>query len=1450
MDHPHIAAVLDAGKTDSSRLYFAMEMVRGMPLTEHSDAHRLTLRQRLELFIPVCQAVQHAHQKGVLHRDLKPSNILVTMVDGKPSPKVIDFGIAKALQTGAEAAEGLSLLQTQGLSLIGTPLYMSPEQAGLSGLDVDSRSDIYSLGVVLYELLIGTTPLSKETLHKAAIDEVLRLIREQDPPSLEHCLMTLGKQTQTVAAQRQTEMRKLASQVRGDIQWIVLRALEKDRERRYASASALAEDIQHHLRDEPVSAGPPGAAYRLGKMARKHKGPLAAAALVMLSMLAGIGFTVWQAVRATKAEHLAESRLGDAEKARDSAEALVTEGIHGMRGKLLALGKVEALSDMVKAAESYFKALPPELLGQEKSQRHLASLALNRATIALALGRSEEQKKHAEECLNIMDSLLAKNPERDDLADEASFAMLSLWYLHMDASDFDALLPMSDRLTHRCQTWLKTHPDTLWAMYYQVLAQNMVALSLVRDKGEALQAQMRFMAAVEITKRMRAVHGEKSQVCEAEGLMHAGQAKVAERLKQQDMSIQEFEASAASFTKAMELGGDSALLREARWSAVYRAGSGLRSRGKQTQNAAEDKRGEDLLLQALEGRRKLVELEPGRGEWWRDLANSHSSMASLHYDRKNLEAELASRLEELRCREEALVRSPQRPLLLSNRAKTRDDLVGVLLRQSEPPVDKAVEHLLTSLRDLRASIEMNAMTLVLSNDKSEFAVKKLLRLAVTLPAKGQSWLEQAAAILEPLAGKVEKFDAPTSLALIAKAQTQVLAALGKEKEAAAAAQKLQAMTAATVSAQGRMEIAEKLRTTAGENHNKAVALSDPTQRQAAHLKVEAEIREVLKLAAVVLAEDPKSLPARKLNGQCLHALAYNLQHQGKVRQRDSVQAFLAAISHFDPEQHATELSESHYACAGSHLDLYEYDAASKHARSSADILEALSGSTTPASEDLFRRTGLAWARHAKAEDLAGRPATALTANDKAIKAHKRAFELLPSNHNRLWDIASAQVENTSILLATKKLPEAQELTQAALRELPTLIEKESKTTQILDFADNKLAKLAGNFITASLYGTAADIQRAVILLRRRAEKLTGHLPDDFEKSAYRSRFSVVKLLHLQKKPQEAEAELQTALTEAEKGGSKLYQAEAQKFASSVLREVGVRDRVEAYARTAHQLAQENDLGWRGTFCTLELVRALEYLGKQEEALPLVQIAWDKVEAKTWPGQHERLRVEVTRRACELHHSLHIRQPNAARLPAAQQWLQRLHDEALRSQPKNEGAWSSVVADASGWMTQLVLDGDAATFRTLRTALLKNTAPFGSAGLQHRTASICLALPADGAELADIVQRAAAAYKNAPQAEKHRYAYTQSLSLIRSGKSAEALKIITPWLGRGNTTDWLMRHALSSLAHRALGDTAAADAELKTISTASDLHQRTLTSPTAGDSILARTLIREASQVQK
>jgi eukaryotic-like serine/threonine-protein kinase len=266
MDHPNIAKVLDGGATPSGRPYFVMELVKGVPITDFCDQNHLTPRQRLELFIPVCQAVQHAHQKGIIHRDLKPSNVLVTMHDATAVVKVIDFGVAKAL--GQELTD--KTLFTGFAQMIGTPLYMSPEQAGQSGLDVDTRSDIYTLGVLLYELLTGTTPFTKERFKQATYDEIRRIIREEDPPKPSTKLSS-SEGLPTLAVNRGTEPAKLTRLVRGELDWIVMKALEKDRNRRYETAGALAADVQRHLNDEPVQACPPSAVYRLRKLARRNK---------------------------------------------------------------------------------------------------------------------------------------------------------------------------------------------------------------------------------------------------------------------------------------------------------------------------------------------------------------------------------------------------------------------------------------------------------------------------------------------------------------------------------------------------------------------------------------------------------------------------------------------------------------------------------------------------------------------------------------------------------------------------------------------------------------------------------------------------------------------------------------------------------------------------------------------------------------------------------------------------------------------------------------------------------------------------------------------------------------------------------------------------------------------------------------------------------------------------
>jgi serine/threonine protein kinase/tetratricopeptide (TPR) repeat protein len=298
MDHPHIARVLDAGTTASGRPYFVMELVKGTPITQYCDEHRLTPRQRLELFVPVCQALQHAHQKGIIHRDIKPSNVLVAPYDGKPVPKVIDFGVAKA--AGQRLTE--RTLFTEFGAVVGTIEYMSPEQAELNNQDIDTRSDIYSLGVLLYELLTGTTPLSKQSLQQAGFSEMLRRIREEEPPRPSLRLTTSQDSLPSISAQRQMDPAKLTRLVRGELDWIVMRALEKDRSRRYETANGLARDLERYLADEPVEACPPSAVYRLKKVLRRYRGPVLGAAVVLLALAAGVVASTWQAVRARRAE--------------------------------------------------------------------------------------------------------------------------------------------------------------------------------------------------------------------------------------------------------------------------------------------------------------------------------------------------------------------------------------------------------------------------------------------------------------------------------------------------------------------------------------------------------------------------------------------------------------------------------------------------------------------------------------------------------------------------------------------------------------------------------------------------------------------------------------------------------------------------------------------------------------------------------------------------------------------------------------------------------------------------------------------------------------------------------------------------------------------------------------------------------------------------------------------
>ena len=317
MDHPNIARVLDAAATETGRPYFVMELVRGVKITEYCDKNNLETRQRLDLFTQVCHAIQHAHQKGIIHRDIKPSNILITLHDGVPVPKVIDFGIAKATET--QLTE--KTLFTAYEQIIGTPAYMSPEQAELSGLDIDTRSDIYSLGVLLYELLTGRTPFDAKKLLQNGVDAMRKTLREQEPQRPSTMVTTMQDTELTITAEhRQAEPPKLISQLRGDLDWIVMKALEKDRKRRYETANGLAMDIQRYLGNEPVVARPPSRLYRFQKLVRRNKIVFIAGAAVAIALLIGFGISTWLLFK----EREARRRAVAAEERAENAQAAET----------------------------------------------------------------------------------------------------------------------------------------------------------------------------------------------------------------------------------------------------------------------------------------------------------------------------------------------------------------------------------------------------------------------------------------------------------------------------------------------------------------------------------------------------------------------------------------------------------------------------------------------------------------------------------------------------------------------------------------------------------------------------------------------------------------------------------------------------------------------------------------------------------------------------------------------------------------------------------------------------------------------------------------------------------------------------------------------------------------------------------------------------------------------
>ena len=361
MDHPSIARIIDAGETQLRQPYLAMELVSGRPLTEYCDANRLSIDERLSLFCQICDGMQHAHQKGIIHRDLKPGNILVTQYDGKPVPKIIDFGLAKALETTEKLTDGT--LHTEFGQILGTIKYMSPEQAGLDSLDIDTRSDIYSLGIILYELLTGSTPLESKSIHQNALVKVLEIVRDQEVPKPSSRLSTDTQRLSTISARRQIEPAQLNSILTGELDWVVLKALNKERALRYSSASEFADDVRRYLSNDPVFARPLSRRYQLQKFVRKNRGLVASIATIMAVLVVGVlGTTSFALVASANAKRATENET----KANESAKKERSAKLDAIKQKDLAKQEAEKerrtakrIHDVLTIVTDSFRSITP-----------------------------------------------------------------------------------------------------------------------------------------------------------------------------------------------------------------------------------------------------------------------------------------------------------------------------------------------------------------------------------------------------------------------------------------------------------------------------------------------------------------------------------------------------------------------------------------------------------------------------------------------------------------------------------------------------------------------------------------------------------------------------------------------------------------------------------------------------------------------------------------------------------------------------------------------------------------------------------------------------------------------------------------------------------------------------------------------------------------------------------
>jgi tetratricopeptide (TPR) repeat protein len=488
MNHPNIARVFDAGTTDAGRPFFVMEHVAGIPITDYCDKNRLDASERLKLFSQVCQAVQHAHQKGIIHRDIKPSNVLVSIEDDQPRPKVIDFGVAKAID---QRLTERSLFTRQGM-LVGTPGYMSPEQAEPTALDIDTRTDIYSLGVLLYELMVGALPFDPQRLRSAGYAEMQRIIREEEPPKPSTRVRALGETAPSVADRRHTDALALQRLLRGDLDWIALKALEKDRARRYQTATELATDVQKHLRHEPISASPPSRIYRLSKFVRRHRVGVAASGFVVASLIAGLCLALWQAHAARVEKARAEKRFAQVRKLANSFLFDFHDAIRDLPGSTPARALV------VKTALEYLDSLAKESSDDPSLIRELAAAYRKVGDVQgnpfqPNLGDVAGARTSYRKAIALLEPLVSASGASDE--DRAALATVYLTGsgIELGAGDEKGAVAMSQKGLELRKTLAQSHPDSKrrgdLATAWQFFAYHLSAAGRDAEASDALREQ-------------------------------------------------------------------------------------------------------------------------------------------------------------------------------------------------------------------------------------------------------------------------------------------------------------------------------------------------------------------------------------------------------------------------------------------------------------------------------------------------------------------------------------------------------------------------------------------------------------------------------------------------------------------------------------------------------------------------------------------------------------------------------------------------------------------------------------------------------------------------------------------------------------------------------------------------------------------------------------------------